>query len=313
MQLRERVVVYVTRPSDAGGLDVLTFKDADHARVQAPAGGVEAGESVEVAAIREVAEETGVVIKGARRLTSTIWRYSGVEVWCLQHFLRADAPAGLRDVWRHTIRCHGPENGKKVVCGWTHAKHLDRLHGGQGNAAGHLMPADPPRVRRDVAIRLATREDWPFVNALRNHHIRTSTAIYTDQELDLDAAARMFGGRDERVHPITIAEIDGERVGYAMLSRHDEKCGYRSIAENSVYVTDDAQGRGVGTALLSDLLARGRRGGLHSVLARIDSERTSSLALHLRLGFEPVGVLREAGEKFGRRLDVVLLQRILVG
>ncbi len=311
MRLRERVVVYVTRPSNAGGLDVLTFKGPDNVRVQAPAGGVEAGETAEAAAIREVTEETGVTITGAARLTSTLWRYSGADCWCLQHFLRANAPKGLRDVWRHTVRCEGPENGQRVMCGWTHARHLDRLAGGQGNAASYLMPPAPPRPRRDVAIRLATELDWQQINDLRNHHIRTSTAIYTDVPLDQEAAAQMFGNRDASRHPIIVAELEGVFAGYAMLSRHDEKCGYSSVAEDSVYVADAAQGRGVGTALLSDLLERGRRGGLHSVLARVDSEQLASLGLHLKFDFGPVGVLREVGVKYGRRLDVVLLQKML--
>ena len=90
----------------------------------------------------------------------------------------------------------------------------------------------------------------------------------------------------------------------------DKKCGYRTAAEDSLYVRPDRHGRGVGTALLGDLLRRADSAGIHTVIARIDTGQAASLGLHLRHGFDPVGVLREVGQKFGRRLDVAYLQTL---
>ena len=87
--------------------------------------------------------------------------------------------------------------------------------------------------------------------------------------------------------------------------------GYRFTAEDSVYVAPGHHGRGVGSTLLADLLVRGKAGGLHCVIARVDSEQIASLRLHEKYGFAEAGRLREAGFKFGRWLDAVFLQKLL--
>ncbi len=172
-------------------------------------------------------------------------------------------------------------------------------------------PADLPTVSREVLIRPATLTDLPAVNKLRNHYIATSTAIYTDQPTPDEVFRCTFENRDTTRHPMTIAEIAGQFAGYGMLSKHDEKCGYAATVEDSVYVDPKFHRQGVGGAIMSDLIHRADAIGHRCILARIDTNQHPSLALHLRYGFTPVGILRSAGEKFGRVLDVALLQRVI--
>ena len=163
-----------------------------------------------------------------------------------------------------------------------------------------------------LLIRPATPDDATFINDLRNHYVRTSVAIYSEVETTLDERLRWLAGRDADRHPVTVATLDGEPAGWASLSPAMQPAdGYRFTAEDSVYVAPHHHGRGVGSALLGDLLDRGKTAGLHCVIARVDSGQTPSLRMHEKHGFAEAGRLREAGFKFGRWLDAVLMQLVL--
>ncbi len=162
-----------------------------------------------------------------------------------------------------------------------------------------------------MTIRPATPDDMVAVNDIRNHYVRTSTAIYSDEETTLQQRLHWLSQRDTALHPVTVAVDAGNVIGWASLSPYNEKCGYRATAENSVYVHPDHHRRGVGRALLGDLLERGKAGGLHMVIARIDSGMAPSIELHRAVGFDEVGVLKEAGWKFGRWLSVLYMQKLL--
>ncbi len=162
-----------------------------------------------------------------------------------------------------------------------------------------------------MTIRPAFTDDMPAVNEIRNYFVRNSTAIYTEEETTDDERRRWLGDRDPVRHPVIVAETDGRVVGWASLSAYSEKCGYAATAEVSVYVMPEHHGKGIGRALLSDLVTRARDGGLHCLIARIDSEGEPSIQLHASLGFTEVGRLKEAGHKFGRWLTVVYMQKLV--
>ena len=100
-------------------------------------------------------------------------------------------------------------------------------------------------------------------------------------------------------------------VGWASLSRWSERPAYDDTAETSFYVKAEYRGRGIGRALKGAIVAEARRLGFHTLIARVAAESEASLHLNESLGFTHVGTLKEVGKKFGRRLDVHILQMIL--
>jgi phosphinothricin acetyltransferase len=100
-------------------------------------------------------------------------------------------------------------------------------------------------------------------------------------------------------------------VGFSSLSAYRPRPGYATAVEDSVYVAEAYRGRGVGRLLLGGAVEAARTHGFHSVIGRIVTEQTGSIALHEACGFEIIGIEREVGRKFGRWLDVALAQRML--
>nr|MBA2481425.1 N-acetyltransferase [Planctomycetota bacterium] len=112
-------------------------------------------------------------------------------------------------------------------------------------------------------------------------------------------------------HPVTVAELDGEIVGWGSLGPFRPRDGLRHTVENSLYVRHDRHRRGIGAALLADLIARARAAGHHAIIAGISAEQTASIALHRRFGFTEAALLREVGRKFDRWLDLAYWQLLL--
>ena len=133
----------------------------------------------------------------------------------------------------------------------------------------------------------------------------------------LHTVDRTYGvaGREERSGH-SGARRDGSRLGcgwatYGDFRDSERWPGYRFTVEHSIHVREESWGRGIGRALINALVERARREGKHVMVAGIDSENTGSIRFHERRGFWEVGRLPEIGEKFGRRLDLVLMQRML--
>jgi phosphinothricin acetyltransferase len=161
-----------------------------------------------------------------------------------------------------------------------------------------------------VHIRLANPDDLDVICAIYDHYVATSTCTYQLAPETRDKRAAWFAAHGEK-HPVIVAEIDGDVVGFGSLSAHNVREGYARTVDDSLYVRHDVHRRGVGRALLADLIDRARDLDHHVVVAGIDSTQTPSLALHKSFGFTDVGTFREVGHKFGRLLDVVYLQKIL--
>src|SRR5690606_23660718 len=100
-------------------------------------------------------------------------------------------------------------------------------------------------------------------------------------------------------------------LGFASLSPYKERAAYRTTVEDSVYVDREAAGRGIGTLLLSRLVEIARESGFHSVMARIEASGAAARAIHAKCGFQLVRVERQVGRKFGRWLDVAVMQLLL--
>ena len=108
-----------------------------------------------------------------------------------------------------------------------------------------------------------------------------------------------------------VAEDAGEVIGFASVSPYRDRTAYSTSVEDSVYVRRDQQGKGVGKLLLTELITVATSHGFHTMLARIVGGHDASIALHRTLGFEVVGTEREVGRKFGRWLDVILMEKLL--
>lgn len=159
-----------------------------------------------------------------------------------------------------------------------------------------------------VILRPAIEEDLAAINAIYNFYVRTSTSTFDLEEVSLKERHSWFREHGER-YPVLVAEAAGEVVGWCSASPFHLRPGYRHTLEDSVYLQDAWRGRGIGKLLLGELLRQVERLGYHSVMALIgDSANEASVRLHASLGFRQVGIEREVGYKFGRWLDVVLMQ-----
>jgi L-amino acid N-acyltransferase YncA len=162
----------------------------------------------------------------------------------------------------------------------------------------------------EVALRLARLDDAEATRQIYNHEVATSTATFDLVPRSLDEQRRWIGARSG-AHAVVVAEDDGEIVGFASLSPWRDRPAYATSVEDSVYVHRDHQGRGIGKTLLAELVRVGRAHGFHAVFARIVGGHESSVALHRALGFEVVGTEREVGRKFGKWLDIVVMELLL--
>jgi L-amino acid N-acyltransferase len=161
-----------------------------------------------------------------------------------------------------------------------------------------------------VTLRPATENDLAAINDIYNHYVLNSTCTY--QEVPETSAARRqwFDHHDDR-HPVIVAEEGGKVIGWGSLSKFHGRSAYRNTVENSVYVHHQHHRRGVGSALLQELIARARATGFRAIIAGIDGEQAASVALHAKFGFEKVGHLKQVGFKFGRWLDVIYMELLL--
>lgn len=163
-----------------------------------------------------------------------------------------------------------------------------------------------------LLIRPSTDADLPAITAIYGLHVLHGTGTF---ELDAPDEAEMARRRQDVLSkglPWLVAERDGELLGYAYANHFRPRRAYRFCLEDSIYLAPEAMGQGVGKLLLTELLAQCEACGARQMLAVIgDSANAGSIGVHRSLGFEPTGVLKAAGWKFERWLDVVLMQRAL--
>ena len=155
--------------------------------------------------------------------------------------------------------------------------------------------------------RLATIDDAEAIRTIYNVEVESSTATF---DLVGQAAGHQVAWQEARsgAHVVIVVEEAGEVLGFGALSPYKDRPAYRMTVENSVYVARSAHRRGVGRMVMGELMDIARIHGFHSVVARIESGQQPSRALHAAMGFTLVGVEREVGRKFGRWLDVAIMQ-----
>jgi L-amino acid N-acyltransferase YncA len=169
-----------------------------------------------------------------------------------------------------------------------------------------------PRAAAGVQVRPAELRDLPAIQVIYAHHVLTGFASFEEVAPTLEEMRRRYDDVARRGLPYLVAELEGALAGYGYCSPYRARSAYRFSLEDSVYVRDDLQGRGVGKALLSELINRAEQIGCRQMIAVIgDSAHAASIGLHAAAGFLRVGTLRSVGFKFGRWVDSVLMQRSL--
>lgn len=159
-----------------------------------------------------------------------------------------------------------------------------------------------------MELRAATLDDAAAIEGIYGHYVLTSTCTFQEEPGTVDDRRRWLAAHGPR-HPVIVADEQGQVVGWGALSPYNPRSAYRHTVESSVYVRADRHRRGIGAALLAELIARARAADHRLIVAGISADQPASLALHAALGFELVGTLRGAGLKFGRWLDVTYLSR----
>lgn len=161
-----------------------------------------------------------------------------------------------------------------------------------------------------VSLRPATAEDAEAIAAIYNLEVEHSTVTFDLVPRTIEEQRRWIIERSG-AHVVVVADLGGEVVGFGSLSPYKDRPAYATTVEDSVYIHREHQGQGIGRAVLAELVDAADRHGFHTIMARIVGDHTASIGLHSALGFQLVGREREVGRKFGRWLDVVVMQRML--
>jgi L-amino acid N-acyltransferase YncA len=160
-------------------------------------------------------------------------------------------------------------------------------------------------------VRRATPADAEAIRAIYNVEVTGSTVTFDLVPRTLEDQLA-WQAQHAGAHPAVVAVDDEGRVlGFASLSSYRDRPAYATTVEDSVYVHHDHRGEGVGRVLLSEIVRLATSHGFHSVVARIADAQPPSIGLHRACGFELVGIEREVGRKFGRWLDVAVMQKLL--
>jgi L-amino acid N-acyltransferase YncA len=162
-----------------------------------------------------------------------------------------------------------------------------------------------------MILRDATAADAGAIAAIYNDAVANGTAIWNEVLVDAANRADWIAARQALGYPVLVAEVDGRVVGYASFGDFRPFDAYRHTVEHSVYVAAGARGRGLGSALVQALFPLALDRGKAVMIGGIDAANRPSLAMHERLGFRETGRLPGVGRKFGRSLDLVLMQKEL--
>jgi len=161
-----------------------------------------------------------------------------------------------------------------------------------------------------ILIRKAAPADLEAIREIYNEAILTTTATFDTEPKSATERLQWFQSHDER-HPILVAVGDGKVVGWASLTQWSDRAAYDDTAETSFYVKSEFRGRGIGRKLKEATVEEARRLRFHTLIARVAEGSEESIHLNESAGFVRVGTLKEVGRKFGRLLDVHIMQKML--
>ncbi|RUT26031.1 N-acetyltransferase [Asaia sp. W19] len=161
-----------------------------------------------------------------------------------------------------------------------------------------------------IELRAATEADLPAILRITNEAIATSEAIWATSPRTLDERRQWMSERRAAGFPVTVA-VDGETVlGFASYGPFRAYEGYAKTVEHSIYVSPDAQRRGIGRLLLDAMVSHAEKAGMHVLVGAITASNAASIALHRAAGFGESTPLPQMGRKFGRWLDLIFMYRL---
>lgn len=163
----------------------------------------------------------------------------------------------------------------------------------------------------EIIIRNYKTEDAIAILEIINFNILNSTSLYDYDIRSLLQQKTILEDKISKDFPVIVAEFNGICVGFGMYSEFRFRQAYLFTVEHSVYVSNDFQGKGIGKLLLENLIILAKKQRLHTMIGVIDSENTSSISFHKKLGFEVAGTIKDSGFKFNRWLHSVFVQLIL--
>ncbi|PCD77724.1 GNAT family N-acetyltransferase [Pseudothioclava arenosa] len=160
-------------------------------------------------------------------------------------------------------------------------------------------------------IRPATPLDYPAILAFWNPVIRDTTVTFSSEEKTPESLEAMIAARRVAGQEFFVAEEAGSVLGFVTYGQFRGGNGYLHAMEHTIILAPEARGRGVGRGLMSALEEHARAGGTHLMVGGISAENAAGIAFHAAVGFAEAGRVREAGRKFDRWIDLVLMQKIL--
>ncbi|MBP7928661.1 MAG: N-acetyltransferase [Acidimicrobiia bacterium] len=217
-------------------------------------------------------------------------------------------PAAERPETRRSSLAESTADHPATPYGATAAEPPDRSEIGStvmSSAAGKpaATDADPDQI----AIRLCAEADASQLADLYNHYVTSSTVTFDLEPRSLAEQVDWIRSHSGS-HPAVVAHVGETVIGYSSLTPYRPRLAYTTSVEESIYVHKDWHGRGVGRLLMARILELADLYGYHTVIARVVGGHSASIALHESLGFAQIGTERQIGRKFGRWLDVVVLQ-----
>ena len=177
----------------------------------------------------------------------------------------------------------------------------------------HLTPTEAPEAPFEYSMRDARVTDLPHIQEIYNYYVANSTVTFDEDAMTLIEWRDKFNYLAKLGMPFIVAESPaGQLLGYALVSPWKQKKAYRFTVENSIYLGAASTGKGLGRALLAELIERSKAAGLKEIIAVVaDQGAEASIKLHQDFGFEEIGRMGKVGFKFERWLGTVLLQKSL--
>jgi L-amino acid N-acyltransferase YncA len=160
----------------------------------------------------------------------------------------------------------------------------------------------------EFSLRPFQWSDIPAITAIYRHYVENTAITFDTEAPDETAIAEKYAGLMRLGHPVIIAEREGKVLGYAYASFYRPRAAYRFTCEDSIYLDPTQTGKGLGKALLTELLLQSRAFGFKQMLAVITADTANSIAIHEKFGFTRVGRYEAVGYKFERWHDIVHLQ-----